>query len=69
MGLQAAREAVDDTAGAAEYIVENNLRDFNTRRRAVRDADSSRWDPGRLVMLARESVILRMTSRWERSVE
>ncbi|KAJ6739375.1 PREPHENATE DEHYDRATASE P PROTEIN [Salix koriyanagi] len=27
LGLQAAREAVDDTAGAAEYIAANNLRD------------------------------------------
>ncbi|KAL0436332.1 UNVERIFIED_CONTAM: Arogenate dehydratase/prephenate dehydratase 6, chloroplastic [Sesamum radiatum] len=27
MGLNVAREAVDDTAGAAEYIATNNLRD------------------------------------------
>ncbi|KAL0010083.1 hypothetical protein SO802_005191 [Lithocarpus litseifolius] len=49
LGLNVAREAVNDTAGAAEFFATNNLRDSQrTCCRFLRDEHTCRWNPGRL---------------------
>ncbi|KAJ8768240.1 hypothetical protein K2173_021180 [Erythroxylum novogranatense] len=79
LGLKAAREAVDDTAGAAEYIATNNLRDtaavasaraaelygLEILEEGIED-DSSNLT--RFVMLAREPIIPRTDRPFKTSI-
>ncbi|XP_002989020.2 arogenate dehydratase/prephenate dehydratase 6, chloroplastic [Selaginella moellendorffii] len=79
LGLQAAREAVDDTAGAAQHIVANNLRDTaavaSARAAEIYGMDvlasGIQDDPGnmtRFLMLAREPIIPRTDRRFKTSI-
>ncbi|KAF5744816.1 prephenate dehydratase family protein [Tripterygium wilfordii] len=79
LGLQAAREAVDDTAGAAEYIATNNLRDTAAIASARAAelygmqilADGIHDDSSnvtRFVMLAREPIIPRTDRPFKTSI-
>ncbi|KAJ4824746.1 Arogenate dehydratase 3, chloroplastic [Turnera subulata] len=79
LGLQATREAVDDTAGAAEYIATNNLRDtaaiasaraaelygMEVLENGIQD-DSG--NVTRFVMLAREPIIPRTDRPFKTSI-
>ncbi|KAL2485605.1 Arogenate dehydratase/prephenate dehydratase 6 [Abeliophyllum distichum] len=79
MGLNASREAVDDTAGAAEYIATNNLRNtaaiasaraaelygLQTLAKGIQD-DSS--NVTRFVILSREPIIPRMDRPFKTSI-
>ncbi|XP_031121496.1 arogenate dehydratase/prephenate dehydratase 6, chloroplastic-like [Ipomoea triloba] len=79
LGLTVAREAVDDTAGAAEYIAANNLRNtaaiasaraaelygLNVLEAGIQD-DSS--NVTRFVMLAREPIIPRTDRPFKTSI-
>uniref|UniRef100_A0A2P2J4Y6 Arogenate dehydratase n=1 Tax=Rhizophora mucronata TaxID=61149 RepID=A0A2P2J4Y6_RHIMU len=78
-GLHAAREAVDDTAGAAEYIATNNLRDTAAIASARAAelygmqvlADGIQDDSSnvtRFVMLAREPIIPRTDRPFKTSI-
>uniref|UniRef100_A0A0D6R4T7 Arogenate dehydratase n=1 Tax=Araucaria cunninghamii TaxID=56994 RepID=A0A0D6R4T7_ARACU len=79
MGLNVAREAFDDTAGAAEYVALNNLRDTaaiaSTKAAEIYGmnilADGIQDDRGnvtRFVMLAREPVIPRTDRPFKTSI-
>lgn len=79
MGLNVAREAFDDTAGAAEFVAANNLRDTGSiaSARAAEIygmnilADGIQDDVGnvtRFVMLAREPVIPRTDRPFKTSI-
>jgi arogenate/prephenate dehydratase len=79
LGLQAVREAVDDTAGAAEYIAANNLRDTAAIASARAAelygmqvlADGIQDDSSnvtRFVMLAREPIIPRTDRPFRTSI-
>ncbi|KAL2507460.1 Arogenate dehydratase/prephenate dehydratase 6 [Forsythia ovata] len=79
MGLNASREAVDDTAGAAEYIATNNLRNtaaiasaraaelygLQTLAKGIQD-DSS--NVTRFVILSREPIIPRIDRPFKTSI-
>lgn len=79
LGLNVAREAVDDTAGAAEFIATNNLRDTAAIASARAAelyglqvvADGIQDDPSnvtRFVMLAREPIIPRTDRPFKTSI-